>query len=59
LTVTEQRVAVLVAEGSSNAEIAEQMFLSRRTVQTHVSNILSKLGVHSRVQVAVAYAQRS
>lgn len=59
LTVTEQRVAVLVAEGSSNAEIAEQMFLSRRTVQTHVSNILSKLGLNSRVQVAVAYAQRS
>ncbi|MGF6887673.1 DNA-binding NarL/FixJ family response regulator [Nocardia sp. GAS34] len=59
LTVTEQRVAVQVAEGCSNAEIAEQMFLSRRTVQTHVSSILSKLGLHSRVHVAVAYAQRS
>ncbi|WP_067683233.1 helix-turn-helix transcriptional regulator [Nocardia miyunensis] len=58
LTATEGKVAVQVAEGCSNAEIAEKMFLSRRTVQTHVSNILSKLGLRSRVQVAVAYAQR-
>ncbi|MBY8862777.1 AAA family ATPase [Nocardia sp. CA2R105] len=58
LTVTEEKVAVQVAQGCSNAEIAEKMFLSRRTVQTHVSNILSKLGLRSRVQVAVAYAQR-
>ncbi|WP_067903527.1 helix-turn-helix transcriptional regulator [Nocardia vaccinii] len=58
LTATEDKVAVQVAQGCSNAEIAEKMFLSRRTVQTHVSNILSKLGLRSRVQVAVAYAQR-
>jgi DNA-binding NarL/FixJ family response regulator len=58
LTATEGKVAVQVAQGCSNAEIAEKMFLSRRTVQTHVSNILSKLGLRSRVQVAVAYAQR-
>ncbi|MQY23873.1 helix-turn-helix transcriptional regulator [Nocardia macrotermitis] len=58
LTATERKVAVQVAQGCSNAEIAEKMFLSRRTVQTHVSNILGKLGLRSRVQVAVAYAQR-
>ncbi|WP_216899723.1 helix-turn-helix transcriptional regulator [Nocardia alni] len=59
LTVTEQKVAVLVAKGGSNADIAAQMFLSPRTIQTHVSNILAKLGLQSRVQVAVAYAGRS
>ncbi len=59
LTVTEQKVAVLVATGGSNADIAAQMFLSPRTIQTHVSNILAKLGLQSRVQVAVAYAGRS
>lgn len=58
LTATEQKVAVHVAQGCSNADIAEKMFLSRRTVQTHVSRILAKLDLHSRVQVAVAYTQR-
>ncbi len=59
LTATEQKVAVLVAKGGSNADIAAQMFLSPRTIQTHVSSILAKLGLQSRVQVAVAYAGRS
>jgi len=59
LTVTEQKVAVLVAKGGSNADIASQMFLSPRTIQTHVSSILAKLGLHSRVQVAVAHAGRA
>jgi DNA-binding NarL/FixJ family response regulator len=47
-------VAVQVADGSSNADIAAQMFLSRRTVQSHVSSILAKLGVRSRRDVAAA-----
>jgi DNA-binding NarL/FixJ family response regulator len=51
-TPTEARVAGLVAEGRSNPDIATEMFLSRRTVQTHVSNILAKLGVASRIEVA-------
>ncbi len=54
LTDTERSVAVQVADGSSNAEIAAQMFLSRRTVQSHVSSILAKLGVRSRRDIAAA-----
>jgi DNA-binding NarL/FixJ family response regulator len=53
LTPTERKVATLVAEGHSNPTIATRMFLSRRTVQSHVSSILSKLGVTSRVELAV------
>jgi DNA-binding CsgD family transcriptional regulator len=52
LTPTELRVAGLVAAGQSNPEIAAELFLSRRTVQTHVQHILRKLGAHSRVEIA-------
>jgi DNA-binding NarL/FixJ family response regulator len=52
LTPTERTVADLVAEGRSNPDIAGQLFLSRSTVQTHVSHILAKLALHSRGQVA-------
>jgi DNA-binding CsgD family transcriptional regulator len=53
LTPTERRVATLVADGRSNQDIAEEMFLSRRTVQSHVSSILAKLSLASRVELAV------
>jgi DNA-binding CsgD family transcriptional regulator len=52
LTPTEVTVAYLVAEGLSNPEIGERMFLSWRTVRFHVSAIMAKLGVSSRVQIA-------
>jgi DNA-binding NarL/FixJ family response regulator len=52
LTPTEARVAALVAQGRSNPDIAAEMLLSRRTVQTHVSNILAKLGYNSRIDIA-------
>ncbi len=52
LSPTELKVARMVAKGMSNPEIASDLFLSRRTVQTHVSHILGKLGVHSRVEIA-------
>lgn len=52
LTPTETRVAVLVAEGRSTPDIARKLYLSRRTVQTHISHVLSKLGVRSRVEIA-------
>ncbi len=52
LTPTEVKVARLVADGGSNPDIAAQLFLSRRTVQTHVSHILGKLGVQSRWEIA-------
>lgn len=52
LTERERDVAVLVAGGASNAEIAEQLVLSRRTVEAHVANIMSKLGLRARAQIA-------
>ncbi|MYT21275.1 hypothetical protein GTW69_13400, partial [Streptomyces sp. SID7760] len=48
LTPAELKVALLVAQGRSNPEIASALFLSARTVQTHVSHILAKLQVRSR-----------
>lgn len=52
LTGTEAGVAVKLAEGRSTSSIAADMCLSRRTVQTHISYILTKLGVESRVEIA-------
>ncbi|MHB1496978.1 MAG: helix-turn-helix transcriptional regulator [Acidimicrobiales bacterium] len=58
LTDAERRVAFLVAEHLSNPEIAERLFISRRTVETHVSNALAKLGCVSRRELAVAVRAR-
>jgi DNA-binding CsgD family transcriptional regulator len=52
LTARELEVLRLVAEGRSNGEIAQQLFISRKTASVHVSNILSKLDVTTRVQAA-------
>ncbi|WP_433525872.1 helix-turn-helix transcriptional regulator [Nocardia pseudovaccinii] len=57
LTDTERKVAALVAEGFSNSDIAAQMFLSGRTIQSHVSNILAKLGIGSRRDIAAALSR--
>ena len=51
LTPTEVKVAYLVGEGLSNPDIGKRLFLSRYTVQVHVSKILAKLQVRSRVEV--------
>ncbi|MCX4673559.1 AAA family ATPase [Streptomyces sp. NBC_01381] len=59
LTTTELKVAALVAEGLSNPHIASQLFISRSTVQTHVSNILSKLDLTSRIEVAAQATQHT
>jgi DNA-binding CsgD family transcriptional regulator len=59
LTPTEQRVAALVADGRSNPDIAADLLLSRRTVQTHVSHILTKLGYTSRMEIAREVDRRS
>jgi DNA-binding CsgD family transcriptional regulator len=51
LTPTEVKIAALVARGDSTADIALAMFLSRRTVQTYISKILTKLDAKSRVEI--------
>ena len=58
LTSREQEVLVAIATGSSNNEIAEDLFVSPTTVKTHVSSVLTKLGLTNRAQ-AVAFAYES
>ncbi|MGM8212010.1 response regulator transcription factor [Virgibacillus sp. W0430] len=55
LTDRETEILLLIAEGKSNQEIADQLFIAQKTVKVHVSNILSKLEVKDRTQ-AVIYA---
>ncbi|MEK4252944.1 MULTISPECIES: response regulator transcription factor [unclassified Ureibacillus] len=55
LTDREMEVLLLIAQGKSNQEIADELFIALKTVKTHVSNILSKLEVQDRTQ-AVVYA---
>ncbi len=57
LTPAERTVAGLVAEGLSNPQIGDRLFLSRRTVQTHLAHVFSKLDVTSRAQLAAEVAR--
>jgi len=59
LTPAETKVAALVEHGMTNPEIAAKLFLSRRTVATHVSHILKKLAVNSRTDIAREAALRT
>jgi len=58
LTPTERRVVELVADGLTNPQIAERMIIGRATVKTHVSNVLRKLDLTGRTQLATAYRRR-
>ncbi len=53
LTNREQEILQLIAKGYSNQEIADELFITLKTVKTHVSNILSKLEVEDRTQAAI------
>lgn len=53
LTKRETEVLKLIAQGKSNQEIADELFITLKTVKTHVSNILSKLQVEDRTQAAI------
>jgi DNA-binding NarL/FixJ family response regulator len=52
LSRREREVAQLVASGATNPEIAATLFLSRKTVERHVSNVLAKLDVRNRAELA-------
>jgi DNA-binding CsgD family transcriptional regulator len=52
LTAREQEVAALLADGLTNAELARRLFISPKTAAVHVSNILAKLGMMNRAEVA-------
>jgi Response regulator containing a CheY-like receiver domain and an HTH DNA-binding domain len=53
LTSREREVLQLMAEGKSNRQIGEALFISEKTVKNHVSNIFQKLGVDDRTQAVV------
>jgi DNA-binding NarL/FixJ family response regulator len=57
LTATEQRVAELIANGATNRDAATALFVSVRTIESHVATIYRKLGVHSRSELARRFAR--
>ena len=57
LTNQERRILLLIAEGLTNRQIAERMFLAEKTVKNYVSNLLAKLGMERRTQAAVFAAR--
>lgn len=59
LTEREQRILELIADGMTNREIGEQLYLSEKTVKHHVSDILGKLGLSRRVEAAAFAIRRA
>ena len=58
LTPTEHRVVDLATEGLTNPQIGERLYVSRRTVQTHLAHVFTKLGISSRTQLAAEATRR-
>jgi DNA-binding NarL/FixJ family response regulator len=56
LTPSERRIASLVAEGRSNKEVAGALVVTVKTVESHLSRIYAKLGIHSRAELAHRFA---
>jgi DNA-binding CsgD family transcriptional regulator len=54
-----QRVVELVAAGHTYREIGERLFISRRTVETHVAHVFTKLNLKSKTELAEAYSTRA
>jgi two-component system, NarL family, nitrate/nitrite response regulator NarL len=57
MTAREQEITALIAEGMSNKEIAQRLAIATYTVKSHVHNILEKLALHTRLEIA-AHAHR-
>ena len=58
LTPGEREVVKLVAAGLRNTEIATRLYVSRRTVETHLTHVFAKLGISSRVRLAAEFLRR-
>jgi DNA-binding CsgD family transcriptional regulator len=58
LTPTEAQVVELVARGNSNQDVADQLFISVRTVTTHLTHVYRKLGIGSRTELVAAASRR-
>jgi DNA-binding NarL/FixJ family response regulator len=59
LTPAESQVAVLAAEGIANRDIAQQLFVTRRTVETHLTHVFAKMAVTSRAELGAQFADRT
>jgi DNA-binding CsgD family transcriptional regulator len=58
LTASERRVARMAGDGLSNVEIAQQLFVTRKTVEKHLGNAYRKLGVNSREALAMKLSEQ-
>jgi DNA-binding CsgD family transcriptional regulator len=59
LTPTERRVADLAAGGLTNPQIAQALFVTTKTIQTHLASAYRKLGIHSRAQLGALLIQKT
>jgi DNA-binding NarL/FixJ family response regulator len=58
LTPREQEILQLIAQGSSNREIAQSLYISEKTVKNHITNLLARLGLRDRTQAAIYFHER-